>query len=77
MIAPVDLVITDILMPTMDGLEVVRSLEKSHPDTKIIAISADSESVPFEYLRHAQAFGADRIFHKPFNAINSLKQSKN
>jgi len=37
--ASFDLVITDINMPGMDGLEFIRTLRKSSPDVPIIAIS--------------------------------------
>jgi CheY-like chemotaxis protein len=37
--ANADLVITDIVMPEKDGLEVLRELRRMHPSVKIIAIS--------------------------------------
>ena len=56
-----DLVITDIIMPEADGLEVIREMRRSQPDTGLIAISGSG----FRYLPDAEEFGADRIFIKP------------
>ncbi|MBK8001635.1 MAG: response regulator, partial [Verrucomicrobia bacterium] len=40
---PAQLVITDIIMPDADGLELVFALHRSHPDIKIIAISGGGQ----------------------------------
>jgi CheY-like chemotaxis protein len=37
--APVDLILTDILMPEMEGIELILSLRRSHPALPIIAMS--------------------------------------
>ena len=37
---PADVVITDILMPEKDGLEVIRELKREFPDVKTIAMSS-------------------------------------
>jgi PAS domain S-box-containing protein len=61
----VDLVITDIFMPEADGLQAIREIRKHHPETKIIAISGGGETVAGDFLRHAELFGAHRVFAKP------------
>ncbi len=71
-----DLVITDIIMPGMEGLELVRKVSRSHPDVKIIAMSGYRASGHLDYLKHAQEFGADQTFEKPFDVelfLNSVK----
>jgi CheY-like chemotaxis protein len=50
-----DLVITDILMPEQDGIEVIMSLRKDFPDIKIIAISGGGQGgTGQEYLESAR-----------------------
>jgi DNA-binding response OmpR family regulator len=60
-----DLLITDIIMPHKDGLEVVLELRRKHPSLKIIAISGGGRIHPEGYLPSAKHFGADMVFQKP------------
>ena len=62
----VDLVITDMILPEMDGLETIRALKALRADLAIIAISGGGRGTPESYLRLAKGFGASRIFAKPF-----------
>ena len=50
------LVITDISMPLMDGIELIREVKKRNPDTRTILLTAYSE---FEYARAAVNAGVD------------------
>ena len=61
---PFHLVITDIIMPEMDGIETINFIRKEQPDVKIIAISAPSNEL---YLESAEGLGAARVFAKPLN----------
>jgi CheY-like chemotaxis protein len=59
-------VITDIVMPDMEGLAAIRELRARMGDaTRIIAISGEGGDRT-QYLRHAAAFGADATLEKPF-----------
>ena len=49
-----DLIITDIMMPKMNGLELIQRIRKIAPDTNIVIFSAYSE---FEYAKTAMAQG--------------------
>ena len=62
----IDLVITDILMPEKEGLEIIREMKKNKPELKIIAISGGGRISASSYLDTATRFGADRAFQKPF-----------
>ena len=62
---PAELVITDIFMDEMDGVEMVPKLKKAHPAIKIIATSGGSRMVNVDFLPVAKALGADRILPKP------------
>jgi YesN/AraC family two-component response regulator len=69
-----DLVITDILMPHKDGLEVIMHLKKLSPQTKIIAISGGGRVMATDYLNIAEKFGCDETFIKPFNNKELLEK---
>ncbi|MDO8543798.1 MAG: response regulator [Opitutaceae bacterium] len=60
-----DLVITDLVMPDTDGIEVIMALRKQNPKMAIIAISGFSRHSPI-YLTAAKHLGARRILEKPF-----------
>ena len=64
---PVDLIVTDIIMPEKEGLETITELRKFFPAVKIIAISGGGRIGPAQYLKMAAILGADRTFSKPFN----------
>ncbi len=62
-----DLVITDIHMPEMDGIELVTSLRDQAADVKILAISGGwSGRAKEEVLLDADLLGADLVLPKPF-----------
>lgn len=60
---PYDLVISDILMPEQDGLEVLLFVRKHRPATRAVAISAPGNEL---FLKSAKGLGAWRVFQKPF-----------
>ena len=61
----VDLVITDVLMPEIDGLEVLRALRRLSSTLPIIVMSG-GEARDLDFLVEAQEFGATRTISKPF-----------
>ena len=73
---PVDVIITDIIMPEKDGVSTIRELRQEFPGIRIIAISGGGGIDPVTYkpeaiktsayLVAAKEAGADRIFTKPF-----------
>ena len=60
-----DLVITDIMMPEMDGLEVVQEIRRTHPEMPVIAISGGMRNAGVNFVSAARDFGANVIFEKP------------
>lgn len=62
-----DLIITDIMMPEMDGLEILIEIKKQHPNIPVIAISGGMKIRPISFLPQAKSFGASRVFTKPVN----------
>ena len=63
-----DLVVLDIFMPERDGFETLRSLRRTHPRLKILAISGSAGGQLERTLAFAREFGADAALHKPFPA---------
>jgi CheY-like chemotaxis protein len=63
---PIDLVMTDIVMPDMDGNQTIIHLRKLNPKVRIIAISGGGRARNLTPLQLAKQFGADRILEKPF-----------
>lgn len=62
---PVDLVITDLVMPEKEGIETIVELLRDFPDLKIIAISGGGMLGSKMYLDMAHRLGAARTFPKP------------
>ncbi len=62
-----DLVITDIVMPRMEGIETVRALRGAAAEVKIVAMSGCERAGASLYLSAAKALGADAIMAKPFS----------
>jgi CheY-like chemotaxis protein len=65
--AEFDLVITDIVMPEKEGLEVLMNLRGRTPPVKIIAISGGGRVSAEDYLRIASKMGAAKVLAKPFS----------
>ncbi|MBT3229637.1 MAG: response regulator [Candidatus Marinimicrobia bacterium] len=60
---PTDLVITDIVMPRIEGIATIREIRKQSKSVKIIAMTGYVDS----YLKEAIILGADDSIVKPFN----------
>ena len=61
----VDLVLVDIFMPGMDGLEIIQLLHRTRPACKIIEMSGGSWE--WNYLDTAKSLGAHDTLKKPLN----------
>ncbi len=62
-----DLIITDIYMDVMDGLEIVTAVKKIHPGMKLIVMSGGSKLMATDVLPIAKALGANRTLQKPLD----------
>jgi YesN/AraC family two-component response regulator len=63
-----DVIVTDIIMPEKDGIELILELRSTKQDIKIIAISGGGRISAKDHLRIASKLGANIILTKPFTA---------
>ena len=62
-----DRVVTDIIMPEMDGLEIIASIRLIDPHARVAAISGGGLMVDASYcMKTASSFGAFAVMQKPF-----------
>ncbi|CAK0766529.1 hypothetical protein CCP3SC15_340012 [Gammaproteobacteria bacterium] len=68
------LIITDILMPKKDGIEVIMEIKRQTPDVRIIAISGGRRSITPEFnLESATLMGVNAVLAKPFSRADLQK----
>lgn len=63
-----EIVITDILMPNMEGIETIVALRKMDKNVKIVAMSGGGLIRNMEFLEVAEKLGANSVLKKPFGA---------
>jgi len=63
----IDTLVTDVLMPEMDGLELIQAARKLRPGLRIVAISGGGKRVKLDLLPAARSLGADASFQKPLS----------
>jgi CheY-like chemotaxis protein len=71
---PVDVLVTDIFMPDMDGYELIQRFRHDYPAVKIIAISGGIPRSPGgPYLEVAKKMGAQSVLRKPFGMAQFIE----
>lgn len=63
---PTDIVLTDLIMPGTEGVELIQQLRRQYQGVKIIAMSGGGRIDPRDLLKLARHLGADRVLAKPF-----------
>lgn len=66
----IDILITDIRMPGMDGIELIRRAKEERPNLRVIVIS---EYADFEYARESLRLGVEDYVLKPFRTQRLLE----
>jgi CheY-like chemotaxis protein len=79
-----DLIITDIIMPKMNGIDAVTAIRQAHPNVRILAISGGGNFEPQSYkpesittsayLAAAERSGADAVMTKPFDRAQLMEK---
>lgn len=69
-----DLVVTDIVMPEVEGLEVLMTVREHYPSLPVVAMSGTGHALALRSLEFASKLGATAILEKPF-ATDALVQA--
>ena len=64
-----DLIVTDINMPVMNGLELIKSVRDMNSNVPVIIMSAHTEP---EYIKSAEELGVENYLLKPFDFIKFI-----
>jgi DNA-binding response OmpR family regulator len=70
---PLDLLVTDIMLPGMSGVELIQKIRGHHPDVKIIAITGMSDDT---LLKEIRDLGVDALFKKPLSIPDFTETAK-
>ena len=71
---PVDVLVTDIFMPDMDGYELIQKFRQEYPKVKVVAMSGGIPRSPGgPYLEVAGKFGARWLLRKPFSSMRLIE----
>lgn len=63
---PVDLVVTDVWMPKVDGISFIKSAVEARPGLKVLAMSGGGSAPAALSLKMTEMYGASAILYKPF-----------
>lgn len=70
----VDLLLTDLMMPEIPGIELIRTVRQNHPTLPIIAMSADADLRNDRSLELATEAGAHVVLEKPFAMSRLIRE---
>lgn len=63
-----DLILTDVIMPEKDGMQVITEARRKQPQVRIVAMSGGGHIPRDQYLRIASGLGAHAVLAKPFTS---------
>lgn len=66
--------VADLMMPEMDGMELIMRLQEREPSVRVIAMTGGGRGKPEAYLRMAERLGAVKSLAKPF-PLEALRQA--
>jgi two-component system, OmpR family, response regulator CpxR len=68
-----EVIVTDIFMPRLDGIDVLRAAKARTRQSRVVAISGGSPRLQVDFLQVAERLGADAIVQKPFTPSQLLQ----
>lgn len=69
----VAVLVTDLVMPEIDGLELIELVKRGFPDTRIVAVSGGGPQQDGAYLRIGRLVGASATLQKPFSGSELIE----
>ena len=71
----IDLIITDFVMPKMNGIDFVQQLRTGYPDVPVIVVSGSTRNIMQRFgIDNIQVPGADASLPKPFKGVELIAQ---
>lgn len=74
---PAQLVVTDLVMPNKEGLELMQEIRAISPEVKFVVCSGGGHLEVDYCLKFAEGMGADKVFAKPVSIVdfkNAIRQ---
>lgn len=71
-----DIMVTDVIMPEMEGFETIMTVRKDYPDLPIIAVSGGGRVGATDYLAMAKSMGAKIALSKPVAPATLLREAR-
>lgn len=62
-----DLIVSDIVMPEKEGIELLMDIKRQHPNLPVICISGGGRLSGTDFLSGAKLLGASAVFRKPLD----------
>ena len=69
-----DIVLTDVVMPGFDGIELLLKLRTINPELRVVVMSGGNRGHADTYLHMADKLGANLVLNKPFELAELLAQ---
>lgn len=70
---PFDIIVSDIWMPEMDGIAMLKEIRGAGNDIPVVVISGGAPNAPLTYTAPlAATFGANAVIYKPFEKAELL-----
>jgi CheY-like chemotaxis protein len=69
---PIEIVVTDVIMPGMDGIELLREIRARRPDLPVIAMTAAGDGLRYPVTTLMHVLGARAVLAKPFTSATLI-----
>jgi DNA-binding NtrC family response regulator len=67
-----DLILSDIMMPSTSGMDILEEVKKTNPSIKVILMTAYSNQHKIE---HSKDLGVDKYLEKPFKSLQDVENA--